>query len=428
MKIGSGYGYFGGVGNLYGANGNQKNSKSSLETLLGGGVNANSAVGKLYDNISKLSQKKLDIKTSPFGGRTTGETIKKAGRGILDAAGAFKDKSGKSVFSTLRANTSDDKVAAATADNLKIGAKPPDQIKLNVKQTATAQINDGTALASKDKSAATGWSSFSIETNGKKNVFTINVEAGDNNEKIQQKMADAINSRKIGVTASVNKYEKEGKSELSLTSVRTGENGKFSVSDMYGGTLAAATGITNVRQEAQNAVYSINGGAEKTSESNDISIEKGVDATLKGAGSAVISFDSDTDSAVKAVKDLVGAVNTALKAANPTDGGGSSRFALDVAGMNKSYSSALSKVGVNVSRSGELSVNESKLKDAAKDGSLGKVFDNNSFGFTNRASHIANYAANTNYYGDSSRNYSFSNGAFNLMVQGGLGMLFDMSI
>jgi flagellar hook-associated protein 2 len=203
------------------------------------------------------------------------------------------------------------------------------------------------------------------------------------------------------------------RSTLTLSAEQTGESSAFSVRDLSG-NLAATMGINSVTTEAQNAVFSVNGDA-RTSESNEISLAAGVTATLQGEGESSISFGRSTAQSVTAARELVNAINAAIRGTNPNDGRGSERFLNDLIGMNINFESSLQRIGINVGQNGQLSINEGRLTAAAEDGSLGRFFEGG--GFTARAERVAFNATGTTHYANrppavnlgGTNNFDFSN-------------------
>ena len=353
----------------------------------------------------------------------TGTAARDAGKGMQNAV---QDR--QSAYSQYQGTSSNEKTAVVDDSKATQATKSSmsnDPVKLEVKQTAQAQTNEGKGMDSSKSAVEAGEYSFSIEAGGKTHNFTINVDENDDNASIQEKMAAAINKQDIGVTATVTADDKTGTTSLSLASDETGTDAAFTVKD-ESGNLAESMGVTDSTQKAQNAVYSVNGGAERTSQSNDVKLADGVTATLKGAGTTSISAERDTKSATEAAKKLVDAINTALKNAGAGDGRGAARLANDIKAMNRNFSGALAGVGITVSRNGELSIDEAKLEKAAQDGRLERVLGNEQSGFGARAERIANNAVDSEYYADIQANFSFDRGQLLFQKLQSVGMLFNM--
>lgn len=272
--------------------------------------------------------------------------------------------------------------------------------QVEVKQVATANVNDGSSLNSGDKfSGKSGTHSFEIEQDGKKYRFSVDAKNGDTNKAVQQRMANAINSRNLGFTASVSDSKNAGTSALSIRSANTGTDAKndFNVRDLSGGSLVAETGANNRTQTAKNAIFSISGGANRTSQNNDVNLGNGVSVTLKNVSSeaVTISAKKDTRDSVDAVKNLVDSFNNLAGSAK-----GNSRLTGDLKSAYASYASSLEKIGVTSKTDGTLAIDSEKLGKAAENGSLASFLTNTNgknFGFTGKLSQIADSAVRGGY-------------------------------
>ncbi|MCL1884904.1 MAG: hypothetical protein FWF81_14255 [Defluviitaleaceae bacterium] len=327
-------------------------------------------------------------------------SIRNAGNAIQSA---FSNIHGRQTgLNAMEGRTSDADVATVRVDASRtIASMPLSNTTIDVRQEATAQVNEGTALSARGRDVLSGTSRFEIEVDGRTHTFNINVGANDDNTAIQRRMATAINNADIGVRAAVT-TEGTGASAtstLTLTGRETGEGNSFTVRDADGANnnLAFATGINTVTSEAQNARFSINGGPERTSQSNEVEISRGITATIQGEGRAEFSFARNSQQLISAATDLVNSINSALRNTNPSDGRGSERFASDIIGMNITFGPSLARAGINVEASGQLSIDSARMQRAAEDGSLARLFENRNSGFAGRAERIANNAASGSY-------------------------------
>ena len=371
-----------------------------------------------------------DLQVSPKSSFTTGTAVRGAAGDLQSAV-----QNRQTAFAQQTGTTTNDKAATVTVDNAKLtsaatSSLQTNPVKLDVSQTAAAQTNAGGAMTADTTGVQAGEYNFAIEAGGNTYNFTINVDANDTNASIQEKMATAINEQNIGVNASVTATAAtEGNAattSLSLTSAATGTDAAFTVTDGEGG-LAAAMGVADATQNAQNAVYSINGGETITSQSNDVSLAAGVNATLTGTGTTSISLERDSQSAMDGIRGLVDSINSALKSANASDGKGSAKFVSDIQTMNQSYSASLAKMGISVSKDGELSiVDEELLQKATMDGSADRLFADSRFGFGARLDKIASNAAKTELYADVQANFSFDKGQIMYQQMQNAGALFNM--
>ncbi|MCL1844369.1 MAG: hypothetical protein FWF77_00490 [Defluviitaleaceae bacterium] len=326
----------------------------------------------------------------------TDARIRTAGYNINSAIDDIRDGNAN----RLEGRTSNADVATVEVNNARlIESMMPRNTSINVRQTATAQTNEGEALESNERAVDSGAYTFEIEAGGRTQTFNINVLDTDDNASIQARMAAAVNASNIGITATVQTQGTgdEATTRLTFTASETGTDNTFAVTDVSG-NLAETMGVNETTAEAQNAVFSINNGAERQSQTNQVNIAPGVTATLQGEGQADINFRRDNENLMNAVTDLVNSLNASLQNVNPNAGSGSSQFVSDIRGMNFSFASSLARVGIQVGGDGRLSINETQFERAAEDGSLSRMFEDGNFGFMGRASNIASNAANSNLY------------------------------
>jgi flagellar hook-associated protein 2 len=201
-------------------------------------------------------------------------------------------------------------------------------MNVDVRQTALAQQNAGTTQIADGNAVSPGNFSFAITTGGQTHNFNINVAADDDNSTIQQRMADAINQRNIGINATVTTGTNAAggaTSTLNLAARQTGTNNAFTVTDTTG-NLASTMGITDISQNARNARFAINGGNEQTSQTNNISIRDGITLNLHNVGTTDITFgrgfggigvgNVGGSSSVNMATNIVNALNFALGVSN----------------------------------------------------------------------------------------------------------------
>jgi len=323
----------------------------------------------------------------------TNPAIRTAGHNIRAAMDVLSGRS-QSVIVGL---TSDNGVATVQVDTARtIASLAPQNTTIDVRQTASAQVNEGDDIDA-DAPWLAGDFTFEIEADGRVEEFTIAVTADDDNASVQRRMMEAVNASDIGVRAAVTADNTAGTSRLTFTGTQTGAENSFEVRDVDGGTLASAMGVTAATTEARNAVFTVNGGFERQSQTNEVVLGAGVTATLQGEGRTEITFQRSAEDTVSAVTDLVGAVNAALRNVNASQGRGNAAFVSDIHAMNRTFESSLARVGIGIAENGQLTIDQSRLQAASEDGSLDRMFNSNT-GFAGRLSRIADNAASSRLY------------------------------
>ena len=343
-------------------------------------------------------------------------------RGSSKALSAsIKELSGPA-FSAKTVNSSNTDVMTVSYS----GNKPNSVAKMDVKveQTAAGQQNEGESLIANAAYEGTqGTNTIAIDMGGKTTQVSVNVAAGDSNKAVQQKLADAINKSGINVKATVETDSETNTSVLKLESKVTGSDGRnsFTVRDVTG-DLASQTGANDVSQAGRDAIYSVNGGEARTSQSNTVNLGNGVTATFKKASTEAVTVapGKDANAPRKAVEDMVKNYNdlfsTALKNTNDTK---AQSLASRLMSTSSTYSGALSKIGIGFDGSGKMTIDSKKMDQAQEDGSLERFFTENSgrnYGFTNQLSRIAdnvsnnpaNYVSSSMFGSNLSQNFAYS--------------------
>jgi len=184
--------------------------------------------------------------------------------------------------------------------------------EVKVDALAVSQKNSGALLSGSDPSVVSaGINAFSITIGGKTTKVSVFVYSDDTNDQALNRIKNAINAAKTGVTASIVTDEETGRKRLELTADKTGTDNAFQVEDVTGNAMSA-TGVTNVARQAADASYSVDGGPTLVSQSNTIELEKGkVTATLLAVTDEAVSIQvgPDSERIVSRVKDLVSGYN-----------------------------------------------------------------------------------------------------------------------
>ena len=252
-------------------------------------------------------------------------------------------------------------------------------LSIEVSQIATVQQNEGDALSASRNAMAAGFTlgsnRIAITVDNRRFEVSFNVAAGDTTRDVQQRIAAAINSRNdIAVSASVSQNTTAGTSSLVLSSSQTGiaNEGQpnFTVSDVIGNSVAI-TGVTDITQEAQNAEFRITRGAQTgfhTSRSNDVDLGHGITARLTDTGTTGITMGSDTTAQVNAFRNMVNSFNGLMRTAR--EFGRSSNLERDLSSITQAFRTSLSRMGVTLNPNGTMSIDESRLQQAAEEGEL----------------------------------------------------------
>jgi len=237
---------------------------------------------------------------------------------------------------------------------------------VNVTQLASGQENTSNAMRA-DENSFGGSFSFSVTDNaGRTNTFSVNLAENDDNRSAMQSMAAQINASasNTGIRASLVEDEENGTVSLQLSNSRTGEtDGRFTVNDESGANL------NNVTSEAANAQFSVN-GVNQSSQTNNVTLQQGVTATLNQTGSTQVTFQQDMSTATSSAQRFVDSFNSLRDAAS-----GSDRLTNQLNQAARNFSRALGDSGISMNSEGRMSItDESRLTQSVSDGSFSRNF------------------------------------------------------
>jgi flagellar hook-associated protein 2 len=233
-------------------------------------------------------------------------------------------------------------------------------------------------------------------------------------------------------------------SRLRIESNKTGDSdeSRFTVVD-NSGYLAAQLGVDNVTTDARDAVYTVNGGDERTSKTNTVNLGSGVNVTFKQATDEAVRIapGRNSDAAKQAVEKMVSDFNKlrdeAAKMAQSDPK--AAKLVSQLKGVATNYSRSLSNVGINVASDGALSIDTEKLSEAADNGKLEQFFRQGSgvnYGFASQLSKVADsvtrnpssYISSPQYRNSVTENFGYGSGG-NLITYDFLssGLMYDFS-
>jgi flagellar hook-associated protein 2 len=213
---------------------------------------------------------------------------------------SYADRLSKSIFAKCTITSSDSDKVTATASNVNIGGS----YALTVSNLAKAQSSQSTGFADKDTTRI-GTGTLTI-TKGDENPVSIAITSSNNT---LEGLQSAINSAKLGITATVVNDGSASPYKLMLSSNETGTANAFTISTSLSGGAAISFSES---QAAEDAAIAIN-GINITKSSNTIDdVINGVTFTLKDKTTVPVTLNlaNDQDSIVSAIKDLTTAYNS----------------------------------------------------------------------------------------------------------------------
>ena len=335
-----------------------------------------SELRSVYNSIVKLN------KDAPWYLPTTNKdtqhyavSLKEDARELHNAIAQLGGLEQDSMFRKKSAYSTDTEVAEAAyiGSDALTGTSP--EFDLEVKELATPQENLGYFLPDLATTLVPDTYSFDIAINDMNYEFQFNINTGDTNRQIMERLTRLINNADIGITAEV--AESDSRYALRLTSDTTGiPAGKpyhFRVSDDHTSKTSGVVGnmgLNYISHPAGNANFLIN-GEERSSSSNHFTVGKLFDVQIKAVSPednpVHIGLKTDTESITDNINQLIGSYNSFIRsAASYLETQSRSRqLVREFSSIASHYGTSLENMGMHLQDDGILSVNDEKLQQAA---------------------------------------------------------------
>ena len=313
-------------------------------------------------------------------------SLKESARSLKNTISSLSVENGDDILSKKTVSSSnDDLVSASYIGNTTKGESPPG-IELTIEQLASGQTNQGRSLPPDEMGLPPDTYSFDIRSRDIDYEFQFNINEGDTNRTIEEKLAKLITRSNIGIHAEVT--EENGNISLRLRSDDTGVKGdsglQFIVSDDKTSKTKGAVdyfGINNVSDMPTNALYTIDGEAE-SAPSNNITVNKAYDLTLKGLteeGEKVsIGLKTDVESLTDNISNLIMGYNAFIQnAARYLDSQPQSKALVrEMSGLSSGFGNDLESLGVNFNSDGQISLDKNLIQQTAEEDDSLTKFDN----------------------------------------------------
>lgn len=328
---------------------------------------------KVYNNIVKTNKESPLYKISNLDEakryaidiKENAKEIQNVVASLSDHYGGFEDSFQKKVAISSDENYVEAKyVGDGSEDN------SMEQFQIEVKELAQPQVNVGNFLKKEALSFVPGSYSFDLDTNAAAYEFQFNVNTGETNADILQKLSNLVNTSNINISANI--IEDGSSQALSLVSKQIGldENEKhlFEIIPATNPESMKAMdllGIHKISQPASNSSFTLN-GHEHSSLSNTFTINNAFELTLKDVTTspATIGFKTNTDAVADNVQSLVDVYNqiiaTSQRYANTGASAGNKLFN-DISTISKNNKASLEYIGLIVGENGSLSIDREIL-------------------------------------------------------------------
>lgn len=335
-----------------------------------------SELRSVYNSIVKLN------KDAPWYLPTTNKdtqhyavSLKENARELHNAIAQLGGLEQDSMFRKKSAYSTDTEVAEAAYIGSDALTSTSPEFDLEVKELATPQENLGYFLPDLATTLSPVTYSFDISINDMNYEFQFNINEGDTNRQIMDRLSRLINNADIGIQANV--AESDSRYALRLTSDATGVPANkayhFRVSDDHTSKASGVVGnmgLNCISHPAGNACFLIN-GEERSSSSNHFTVGKLFDVQIKAVSPedkpVHIGLKTDTESITDNINQLIGSYNSFIRsAASYLETQSRSRqLVREFSSIASHYGTSLENMGMHLQDDGILSVNDEKLQQAA---------------------------------------------------------------
>ena len=289
----------------------------------------------------------------------------------------------------LDANTSLEKKTAYSSDPdivsaVYVGSNhtdgPPPSLNIKVNTLATGQENMGAYLTDEPIALPPDTYSFDVAINDLNYEFQFNINEGDTNKTVQERLVRLINNSGIGIHAKLD--EGDARSSIRLTSDTTGlPEGKsliFKVSDDFTSKTAGTVdyfGLGYVGKQPSNSSFIIN-GEERSTTSNTFTVGNVFELEFKAQSpedtSVSIGLKTDVESLTDNINSLIGSYNSFVSAAASYSETQSlsNRLVKEMGSIASSYLEEMEHMGIHLQSDNTLSIDEDLLAESAQSASF----------------------------------------------------------
>ena len=338
-----------------------------------------SELRSVYNSIVKMN------KESPlFLLDTSAETqefavgLKENSRSLKNVISSLSVEDGNDLLNKKAVSSSNEDVVTASYIGDINDEDDVPSLKIEVKQLAQGQKNVGKFLPENGMGLKPDTYSFDIHSRDMDYEFQFNINEGDTNRLVEEKLARLISKSNIGVHASTVSDE-NGNVALQLESEDTGAKDDSSVlfrvtddkTSKAKGTVDYF-GIDQTAQYAANSSFILN-GEERSTLSNRFTIDKTFELSLNGLSeegeSVEVGLKTDVESITENVSHLIEGYNSFLQKASayldtqPYSG----KLIKEMNNISSLYENDLESVGLVVQEDGQIALDKNLLQQTAQE-------------------------------------------------------------
>ncbi|WP_028242357.1 hypothetical protein [Pseudobutyrivibrio ruminis] len=367
-RIDAAYNYFmttygDNIGNRY-----ESHKKSELRDTYNRIVKANkdSPLYKIKDT-EDMGQFAIDIKEHANSMALSVSNLSSAGEDIS----SIMDK-------RIASSSQQDSVDAIYVGDANSEAEP---FTIEVDSLATPQVNTGNFLLSDGHDFAEGQYSFDLDIKNHSYEFQFNVNKGETNLNVQNKIVRLLNTSDVGLSASLISEDKTGSKAIQVVSKSTGhesdENLLFGISSTISWRELNTLGINRVTQQPANSSFKLN-GTEHQSLSNTFTVNKIYELVLKAPsdGEVNIGLMNDTEALSNGINQLLDSYNGMIDIGLKYNGAHQNRTLFnEISSIARNQAEVLEAVGITADSLGHLSLDRDTLAESINNGDSRSAFD-----------------------------------------------------
>ncbi len=250
---------------------------------------------------------------------------------------------------------------------------------IEVDSLAQSQINRGNFLAADGHSFEEGQYSFDLDIRNHSYEFQFNVNNGETNLAVQNKIVRLINTSDVGLSANLitnsnnsNAIEIKSKS----TGLAENEDSIFSIASSISWRELNTLGIDNVIQQPSNSSFKLNGNPHE-SLSNTFTVNKTYELMLKAPsdGKVSIGLMNDTQALSNGVSQLLDSYNGMIDIGLRYNDAHQNRTLFnEISAIAKNMAGRLAAIGIDADSLGHLSLDSGTLTKAINEGNRETTF------------------------------------------------------
>lgn len=311
--------------------------------------------------------------------------MKESARALGNTIASLSGLEDGELLNKKAAFSSDESLATATFIGSNAEAAASASFDLKVQSLASSQVNMGYFLPEGKADIEPDTYSFDILINDLNYEFQYNINEGETNKDVQNRLARLVNNANIGLNADVVAND-EGATSLRLTSSATGVPSgggfQFRISDSNTSKRSGSVeylGIDYTIRPPANAVFTLN-GEPRTSASNSFIVGNQFEVTLHNTSNdgneTHIGLKTDVESLTDNISSLIQGYNSFLQSAGEhvASASGSQRLIQEMNSLSSHYGNDLEPAGLHINEDGSIEVNKDQLKEAALDENSKETF------------------------------------------------------